>query len=294
MKLGLGTAQFGMNYGATNETGKVKKKDVKEILRFAENSGIEILDTAPVYGTAEQDIGELIKLNNHFKVITKTKTVEIDQEITSENINTLRSGFYESLKSLEVDKAYGLLVHNSDYFGKKSATKLVDFLVEIKEKNLVEKIGASAYTKEQIEKVLKLFCPDILQVPLNVFDRRLSGDGTLDKLAKSGIEIHARSVFLQGVLLEDPDALDDKYSFLRRAVGRFQEIAKLQGLSPIEGCLAYIKSQNAVSTVVIGVSSINEIRDIVEVWERIKPMAMDIPSDIYHDTRIMDPRRWPQ
>ena len=70
-KIVLGTAQFGMDYGITNSEGKVKDKEISNILKLAESKGINYLDTAPAYGDAENIIGKHLLKYKTFNIISK-------------------------------------------------------------------------------------------------------------------------------------------------------------------------------------------------------------------------------
>ena len=54
-KIGIGTLQFGQNYGVANKTGKLSTKDIKLIKKIALKNDIKIVDTANVYGDSEKD-----------------------------------------------------------------------------------------------------------------------------------------------------------------------------------------------------------------------------------------------
>ncbi len=74
-------------------------------------------------------------------------------------------------------------------------------LKTIKLNGLVKKIGISIYDPSECEQVMNLARIDIVQAPLNIVDRRLVVSGWLSRLHSEEIEIHTRSVFLQGLLL---------------------------------------------------------------------------------------------
>ena len=57
MKLAIGTAQFGMDYGLSNKYGKSEKYEVSKILQYAHSQGIDVIDTAPSYGDSENILG---------------------------------------------------------------------------------------------------------------------------------------------------------------------------------------------------------------------------------------------
>ena len=93
MKLGLGTVQFGCSYGISNTKGQVLKDEVKRILDFAHKNGIDILDTASLYGNSEEILGQFDL--SKFKIVTKTP--KIDYAISGkENLSNFEKAFENS------------------------------------------------------------------------------------------------------------------------------------------------------------------------------------------------------
>ena len=196
-KLALGTVQWGLNYGISNLKGKTTSNEVKNILEKAQKENIKILDTSPQYGDSEKILGE----NNleNFDLVTKTEKFS-NELISKKDKEFLISTFKKSLFKFSVNSIYGLLIHNVDDIFKEGGNYLIDGLETLKNKKFVEKIGISVYSSEQIDKALNIFKPDIIQAPINIFDQRLIKDGTLKKLKNLNIEVHARSIFLQGLI----------------------------------------------------------------------------------------------
>ena len=194
-KLALGTAQFGSSYGIANEA-KVKFSEARQILRFAKNSNIDLIDTAITYSNSEKFIGDSgIK---DFNFVSKLPDLPKDcEDITFWVEQSVKS----SLKRLGIPSLYGLLVHRSENLLGDKGKKLVKALKMIKLNGFVKKIGISIYDPSECEEVIKLLRIDIIQAPLNIVDRRLVISGWLSKLHSEEIEIHTRSVFLQGLLL---------------------------------------------------------------------------------------------
>ena len=58
-KISIGTAQFGLDYGISNQRGKVPFSDVENIIELAYSRGIDKLDTASAYGKSEKVLGEI-------------------------------------------------------------------------------------------------------------------------------------------------------------------------------------------------------------------------------------------
>ena len=99
------------------------------------------------------------------------------------------------------NEIYCLMFHNTEIIkDKKKITNLINY---VKEKLKIRKIGISVYSPNEVRRVMKFFKPDIIQFPINIFDQSFLEKNFLFHLSKKGIELHARSIFLQGLLLQE-------------------------------------------------------------------------------------------
>ena len=182
--LGLGTVQFGLEYGLSNKTGRVNAKNVKYLLDESHNSGIDVIDTAYLYGDSERVLGE--NDISFFKVVTKTPHFNKD-EIVDEDVSRLISSFKDSLQRMNIQSIYGLLIHNADDLLVPGGNKLFEAMRDLKSKGYVEKIGASVYDSEQVDLLIEKYDFDLVQVPINVFDQRLINGMQIKKLKQKNM-----------------------------------------------------------------------------------------------------------
>lgn len=277
-KLALGTVQFGLDYGVTNQKGQVTIDEVKSILDFAKDNGINTLDTASGYGDSERVLGRVG--GNDFRIITKTISI-------NNGINKVVDGFYQSLEALNKKKIEGLLIHNISDIENKQFNTLFDKLNKLKKEGLIKKIGFSTYTPSQIDFLLSNFDFDLIQLPFNVFDTRLIEGGQLQALKDKNIEIHARSVFLQGVLL-DFDNLSDYFSTWKSQFDEYHAMVKESRLSLLEYALNFALDIKEIDKVLVGVNSENQLREIISsVKEQTVLSAYPI-----HDKDLLNPSNW--
>ena len=258
-KLSLGTVQFGLDYGVTNQNGQVTIDTARNILNIAKQSNIRTLDTASLYGNSEQVLGE-IGIND-YQVITKTTFLKDD-------VNEVIVNFYKSLERLNRDKVEGLLIHNIGDIENNQFDTLFSKLNELKKEGLIGKIGFSTYTPEQIDFLLNTFDFDLIQVPFNVFDNRLIVGGQLKRLKNKGIEVHVRSVFLQGLLL-DFNSLGSYFSNWKKKFDDYQKIVKDSELSLLEYALNFALNVEEIDRVLVGVNNQKQLTDIVKASQKL-------------------------
>jgi len=278
MKLALGTVQFGLDYGITNHGGQVAIDEVKDILDYAKTNNIDTLDTAARYGNSEQILGEVGV--NSYRIITKTTPLK-------NGVDGVIKGFYQSLDNLNIGQVDGLLIHNIDDVKDRRFGDLFHKLNELKEKGLINKIGFSTYTPDQVDFLLENFDFDLIQVPFNVFDTRLIEGGQLQALKKKNIEIHARSIFLQGVLL-DFDNLSNYFSRWKKQFDEYQGTVEKSGLSLLEYALNFTLNVQEIDKILVGVNSKKQLEEVV--WSIKNKDRLDAHS--IGDVDLLNPSLW--
>jgi aryl-alcohol dehydrogenase-like predicted oxidoreductase len=286
-KIALGTVQFGINYGVNSTGCQVTPSAVADILNYSRSHNIELLDTAPVYGNSEKVLGSAnIK---DFKIVTKTRSFN-QSFISDREINLLISDFNQSLQLLKKKSIYGVLVHNADDLLSPGSDKIINQLRIFKQHGLISKIGVSIYTSDQLQKIIDRFDIDLVQLPFNILDRRLIDSGILHKIYNQGIEVHARSVFLQGLLLMTKESRPKKF-------GRWNDLWKLwhewlsdNKLTALEATIRYAISIPEISKVLVGVDSKDQLRNI---FEAIDGQLPPIPEEFsMYDSDLLNPSNW--
>jgi aryl-alcohol dehydrogenase-like predicted oxidoreductase len=294
VKLALGTVQFGLSYGISNAHGKPTRDEIESILENAKQNGVELLDTASQYGDSEQAIGASNK-GRHFKVVTKTPSFESCKS-GAEASKLLEHKLLNSLENLNSKQIYGLLFHDPKVLSGPFCVELVRKVTELKESGVVQKIGVSIYDEADIEAVLKLFIPDIIQLPINIIDQRLLKSGMLKELKKRGVEIHARSLFLQGALLMEAGALPPTFDSARPHFSKIFKRAQESDLTMLEICLGFVDEIDEINYFLVGVNKLHELQEIINALSKSTKQRTEILK-IAHDAqwfdeKILNPARW--
>jgi len=287
-KLALGTVQFGLDYGISNTSGQVSLQEAFAISKLAAAENVDLYDTAPAYGNSEEVVGQIASLDS--LLVTKTQSIT-NPEIKQKDINYIESVFQESLVQFKRDKVYGLLVHSIEDLKKTGNKLLLNWLFEKKQQGLVDKIGVSVYTAEDIDYVLGQFDVDIIQLPINVLDQRLILSGHLDKLKKMDVEIHARSIFLQGLLLMDPVDIPAYFEVYKHEFRKFHDCVSETGLTPLQISLGFVLNLKEIDRVIIGVNSEQQLEQIIEA-SKVNVTDIKWNEMNSNDPSLLNPAKW--
>ena len=183
-----------------------------------------------------------------------------------------------------------MLLHNSNELLSSEAKSVYFELEKVKKCRLAEKIGVSAYDISDILKIIELFPIDIIQVPYNILDKNRLNAKVLEKIKSKGIEVHVRSVFLQGLLLMDPDNLPNNLSYFRPYIEKICEGAYENQLTTAQYLLRYALQNSLIDKVVLGVASVDQLK------EQIVPECFvdysSISSLRFNRPNLLDPRSW--
>ena len=266
--LGLGTAQFGMVYGIANQQGEVSLEEVKEILTIAKDAGIDTIDTAIAYGASQEKLGQ-VGVHN-WKVITKLPKVP---EGCLTIGDWVKASVLNSLTQLRLEKLYGLLLHYPEDLLSTYGDELYSALQSLRSSGLVEKIGISIYSPTELDQIWKPYKFDLVQAPLNGLDQRLVTSGWLQRLIGEGVEIHGRSLFLQGLLLLSEKDRPQKFQRWNSLWTAWHTWLNQQEVSPLAACLgaAWEQGQPRFHRIVVGVDSKKQLQEIISTLETQLP-----------------------
>lgn len=281
-KLVLGTVQFGLDYGVNNPLGMVSESEVSNILSLASSRSISIIDTSSAYGSSEAVLGKAIaETKTDFKIISKYPKSDI----------SVQESFEQSLINLRQDRLYGYLVHHFDFY--LSNPNLWSDMKSLRDKGFVEKIGFSLYSIDQLEYLIDNNVDfDIVQFPYNVFDRQFEPYFSLLKERK--IEIHVRSVFLQGLFFKDLGALPKKLITLVPYLQSLRSYCSLKDITVEEFALNFVLNNDSIDGVLIGVDNSTQLHINIECAQKcISREDIDfINSILIENKELLNPVNW--
>lgn len=282
-RLALGTAQFGLEYGVANRSGRVGRDEIMRILALAAEAGVDTLDTAIAYGESETALGEAGM--EGWNIVTKLPAVP---EGVGDLLSWVEEQVDASLRRLRVRSLHGLLLHQPEQLLARNGDRLIAALEAVKKSGRTRKIGVSIYDPQQLDELLARMNVDLVQAPLNILDRRLVESGWGERLNQAGVEVHARSAFLQGLLL-----MTERPGKFRRWDALWAEWdgwLRQTGLTPLEACLRYALSQRSLDKVIVGVDGVGQLQQILSVSMGEMPPAPSWSTPV--SAELIDPSCW--
>ena len=274
----LGTAQFQSGYGVVRDTEQAHQSDGVDILELAARLGIAALDTAPAYGRAEDKIGQSgCGLPVHTKLDPKRSPAE---------------SLSQSLQDLRRDCVDVLYIHDSAEV-LRPESRVVAFASELVGER-VGSLGASVYDLPEFEAAVDDPRIGVVQVPLNLFDRRLTQD-LIASASSTGTIVYVRSVLLQGILAADPLELVGPTLPLRPYVVAFAELAERVGKTRRDLAIGWVKAISGIRGMLVGAESVIQLRELVASFNS-PPLDDGLIAELealpYPPAAQCDPRSW--
>jgi aryl-alcohol dehydrogenase-like predicted oxidoreductase len=271
-RLMLGTVQFGLNYGIANTAGQPSKETVREILATAYEAGVNSLDTAAMYGTSEEVLGNVLHeldLSDKMIVVSKVRAIAEDYPSGHEVDQLVESSVVQSLKRLKLETLPICLFHREENF------KYIDSLLKLKDKGLVRHVGSSVMTPKATLNILATGLAEAIQLPTNILDHRFISAGVFDLADKNNIAIFVRSIYLQGLVLMADETILPELAEVKPVLQKLRTLAREAGLSIGELAVRYILSLKGQTCTLVGVETVKQMRENIELFNR-GPLPADL------------------
>lgn len=290
---GLGTVQFGLDYGFT----KCKtQEEVNDILNMAVAKEVTLIDTAREYGDSEEKIGNFItEFDNDFVVATKLRLINDLTHLDYSFLNNhIQNSINESLSYLKLDKLPILQLHQVD----KQLYQSNDFwncIHDLKREKIIEDFGVSVYDVEFTRYIIKSHGDliDYIQIPYNIFDRRF--DCLFDEIKHNDIHVISRSTFLKGIIPSPIENIPKELEEIIPYKLKLNELSDELGIDVAELATLYVYYNNNIASTIFGVNSPQELENNIEsINDFDKNILNEINFDdlIISDVKLIDPRQW--
>lgn len=284
MRLALGTAQFGLPYGVANRSGQLALDEARSVLYAAANAGMDTLDTAIAYGDSEAVLGAIGV--DRFRVVTKLPACPED---TADPEVWVRDQIDASLRRLRVPAVHAVLLHRPMQLTGTKGAALAQAMRDAQADGLVGKVGVSVYGPAELEAIQAILEPSIVQAPFNLIDRRFAASGWLQRLHEAGVEVHVRSVFMQGLLLLPRAEIPAKFAPWAPLWDAWDAWLDRTGIPAVQACIGFAQSFPYIDRLVVGVDDVRQLKQLVAATEGC---VADWPMIESSDERLVNPSLW--
>jgi len=211
--IGLGTVKLGRNQGVKYPTSfKIPDdKAAANLIAHAKALGINLIDTAPAYGSSEERLGKLVKEQRHDWVICSKVGEEFENGKSYFNFTPefVQQSCHRSLQRLKTDYIDVMLVHSDgndthiiNHYG------ILDVLADIKKQGLIRAIGMS--TKTKTGGLLAAEKSDVVMVSYNIEYKE--DEAVIDYCATHDKGVLIKKAFGSGHLCHNP--IQDSVNFI--------------------------------------------------------------------------------
>ena len=282
-RLVLGTVNFGMDYGYLGGKSRIKEENAFEIIEHSISGKIQFFDTAQDYGRSEEILGKYVLSNEQSQLNIITKFFA--GRCTENPVN-------RSLRKLNLRRIYAILFHDFDDYLRHP--KAFQQLQENQKKGEVEKIGFSLYSPWELEQLLSWGIPfQIVQVPYSIFDQRF--DPYFAELKALNVEIHVRSIFLNGLFFQDPKVLGDHFNKVKGNLEELNNISQNLEVPISSVCLNFVRQHEYVDKLVIGVRTVPELLSNISAMSfspKLSDYRKEFDAFACNDQTILYPHKW--
>ncbi len=295
MRLCIGTVQFGMDYGVQGGT-RPAVEDAVRMLDYATQNGVDAIDTAAAYGTAEEVVGEFLSRKtlprDDVQVISKFGTGIFEGADATDYPQRLKAAAELSLNRLRTDYLDAYICHVPTAAGDPA---IIESMAALKASGLVRHVGFSVYDPDQVRACLMSDVVDFIQSPFSFLDRRMATSGALAEARAKGVDLHTRSAFVQGLMLMDVAKIPEHLAVTRPVISDLEAACAEAGLSRRALALAFVKANPNISHLVFGVDNLEQLKEIVSDfgrsvdWDAVKFLADRFAAV---DPAIFLPNNW--
>ncbi len=284
-KIVIGTAQFGTSYGISNSGIILNQSEVNKIFDLADKNQISFFDTSMNYGNSEKIIGD----NNNSKLSIITKLPKVPEMDKSKVELWIISQVENSIERLKVNNLYGLILHYPDQLFTSTGDIIFKSLINLKKEKKIKKIGLSIYSTDDLYRYIKNFDLDLVQAPFNIVDQRIISRKIIELLNLNNIELHVRSIFLQGLLLMSSHQIPKYFNKWSHIFKKWHEWLKIKNISALEACLAFTYNEKSIDRLVIGVNNSQQLEQIIKLnFDK----NMEFPDIASCDEGLINPSNW--
>ena len=276
-KIIIGTANFENNYGIVNKK-KLNKIEKKKIFKISNKFNISSYDLSEAYNLDLEKINKMTPKNSeiYFKLFQSIVKLNIKKILSFQRL------FFGKLKFVMIH-GFKLLINLNN---KKKIN-------DLKKLSKILPIGISVYSPSEVYEAYKLLKFKSVQVPLNILDQRFLSTSMIKFLKKNEIQLCVRSIYLQGVLLQNkkfiklnfPHFFEDFTLFFNKLGNNSKDRKKI--------LTQFIFQNRDIDKVVIGIDNSKQFKDLIKILDKFYDLKnVDYSEFKINKLKLIDPSKW--
>lgn len=282
-RLGLGASQLPVAAG-TGTRGRPPGSELRDMLQTAARAGLGLLDAGGASAAAEEALGRHLPTPAPLQVLVRSIRGDRGPDAVEAEVRA-------SLARLGLARARAVIVQSASDLFAPSGPALWDRLKTLRDEGLFEKVGVCAYASDDPVGVVRRFRPDIIQAPASLLDQRLLVDGALTTIREMGVEVHLRSIFLNGLLFLPPDRVPSQLKGAAARLSRARRMIAEGRSDPLQAALGFALSRPEADAVIVGASTSAELTAVIAAASS-PPPDLDWDEMAIDDPVALDPHRW--
>ena len=295
MKLCIGTVQFGVDYGLHGKSAPAVADSVA-LINVAVQQGVDAIDTSSLYGDAESVVGTFLQQSpvsrENLCLVSKFGLSPFEGLSAAECIKQLEREAVASMAKMGVEYLDAYICHVPSAVWDE---RIVQAMVSLRESDKARKVGFSVYETQEAVAAIDTHAVDFLQIPLSILDQRMSAEGVLDRAVEAGVELHARSAFVQGLALMAEKEVPQHLAEIRPVIARLDELCRDFGIVRRDLAMAFVRGPRQISHLVFGVHDMNQLQENIDsfssdVPEKAIREAKRLFADV--DPSLVMPNKW--
>ena len=250
------------------------------MLNAAIRQGVDAIDTSSLYGDAESLVGAFLRQSpvsrENLYIVSKFGLSSFEGLSASECVRQLDRELESSLSKMGIEYLDAYICHVPSAVRDE---RIVQAMVSLRESGKARKVGFSVYETEEAVAAIDTHAVDFLQIPLSILDQRMSVEGVLDRAVEAGVELHARSAFVQGLALMAESEVPEHLAAIRPVIARLDKLCRDFGIGRRDLAMAFVRDHRQISHLVFGVHDLNQLR------ENINSFSVDVPEEAIREAK---------
>jgi aryl-alcohol dehydrogenase-like predicted oxidoreductase len=282
-KLGLGGAQFCAPSSGV-QRGRSPEAEARVMLAAAQRAGLGLLDAGSASARGELLLGAELPRPCGLPILIKSVRGDRGPDMVEEEARA-------SLARLGLTRARAIVVQSASDLFAPSGGALWDRLKMLRDDGLFDQVGVSAYASDDPVGLARRFRPDLIQAPASLLDQRLLLDGSLMQVKEMGVEVHLRSIFLNGLLFLPPDRVPAQLKGAAGSLSRARRMIAEGRSDPLQAALGFALSRPEADAVIVGAGTAAELNAVIAAAAS-PPPDLDWDEMAIDDPEALDRHHW--